>query len=1205
MPAVPSAKSGPRPVRKSRLLVLLLCLLAALAAFFLLETARAQEGTEYDYVDLLITYGYDRTAVSYSVLNSGTATATEVTVEFLLEDLQADTNDPPDVSDQRIVESTNQAFTWNIGTILPGESSPALEFSTELHSGHTTPNRIGVITATAKALQPEPGNLSANNVIKVYSFAYRTGIASSLHMEGNRLGLLLSVDDLAPAVGADLNFDLTARNFNVTQAAASDFINLIDDIEIKVELSNGLQFKTGWNPDKVTVAPDGQSATWEPDAVDTRGDVSPQIRPASRELADIQTQLTSDSLTDIPLEDRCITAWVADSTPAPSADYVLGSLTECLGDDPPVLLEEGSVAFLTSFPCIDDTHTDAHQCESVPGVAVAGRLPSRYEGYVESDDFDANLRSHSVGRTDEHIGGLQRSVFLDPESVVIQVKDPAGRVQDSHTQSVSAVSWQTARPAITNMNRAVDGVSIAYTRKDIKDASAWNSLGPRTLTVSRADGATPGKVKIRFLTNGNTFFDFSSTSTVTKSAFSITSTQTTEFAYFAEFETLGTYLVKYDLTMTDSSSDDYTDTGTYTFHVGPIAELEVRDVGASSDVPSTQRAFTIVAVNNGPDVAPAAEVTLTGLDATTCTGTATKGELEFASSDCTWTIGELKAKEASQIDNGRDGEILTIITTADVDSEITAEIENDQDYQVCIDSDGDDVTLTSPSSSACTTEDATNTWHTTPYYDYNDDNDSATIKAKDGTGADLPSLQSAVENTASITVTWDPITEVYGRGVTHYEVQRETNPWVTVADDVTGTQYIDTNVKAGDTYRYRVRAVNDWDHKGPWSQPMEGTVMVPDIPAPGAPTDLRATPLSSTEIFVTWDTPTGATVKHYQLHAASDDGFTTDLLDVVNNPGNSYSHRGLEAGTTWYYRVRAVNSEDEEGQWSATVNEQTDTDEDPQPEIRTVIQERVVTETETVAVPEPAFAYFSPTEVTRSVMENSAGGSPVGAPVAVIRNSGNSVAYSLEGDDAALFSIEADTGQILVGQDTVLDYESGTTSYSVEVVADPSSGDDVRATVTINVVDVVENATVAITPAGQPEVDTELTATLTHEGGDPTDPTWQWQRSTNGRLWLNIAGATDSTYKPTEQDAGHMLRAIVIYGEPSGDGHGVATMVTEALAGEAPGETPALSATAALYDANGDGSIDLDETLAAIADYFSEDLDSNGVLEVINAYFAG
>ena len=285
--------------------------------------------------------------------------------------------------------------------------------------------------------------------------------------------------------------------------------------------------------------------------------------------------------------------------------------------------------------------------------------------------------------------------------------------------------------------------------------------------------------------------------------------------------------------------------------------------------------------------------------------------------------------------------------------------------------------------------------------------------------------------------------------MTHYEIEWSADgatDWQQLADDVTSPRYVDTDVVAGDTRYYRIRAVNDWDHKGPWSQPMTGTVMVPETPDP----------------------------------------------EIITNT-------------------------------------------------ETVFRDRVVTRTETetvaVEVPEAAFAYFSPTEVTRSVLENSAAGSPVGAPVAVIRNSGNSVAYSLEGTDAALFTVEADTGQILVGQDTALDYESGTTSYAVEVVADPSSGDDVRATVTINVVDVVENATVAITPAGQPQVDTELTATLTHEGGDPADPAWQWQRSVTGRQWQNIADATSATYTPTEQDAGNMLRAIVIYGEPSGDGH--------------------------------------------------------------------
>ena len=133
----------------------------------------------------------------------------------------------------------------------------------------------------------------------------------------------------------------------------------------------------------------------------------------------------------------------------------------------------------------------------------------------------------------------------------------------------------------------------------------------------------------------------------------------------------------------------------------------------------------------------------------------------------------------------------------------------------------------------------------------------------------------------------------------------------------------------------------------------------------------------------------------------------------------------------------------------------------------------------------------------------------------------------------------------------------------------------------------------------------ELRATLTHGGGEPTNPAWQWQRSGSGGHWLNIniAGATGTSYTPTELDAGRRLRIIVLYGEPGG-GYGLAGAVTEVLEGEGDGGAAFLSDLAAGYDANGDGSIDLDEVLAAIAAYFGEELDSDGVLEVIGAYFA-
>ena len=285
------------------------------------------------------------------------------------------------------------------------------------------------------------------------------------------------------------------------------------------------------------------------------------------------------------------------------------------------------------------------------------------------------------------------------------------------------------------------------------------------------------------------------------------------------FGTLGTYEV--DLTMGGTySGTAYTPTGTYTFYVGPVAELEVRDGGENPVVPAGQRALTIVAVNNGPEDASAAQVTVSGLSAGDYVShSATAGS--FDSSTGIWTIGELRESGYYQDFYGRDGEVLTIITSAAVDAEITAAISNTKDYQVCIDSSGDDVDAASESACTATTG---NTWHSTEYYDYVSDNDSATITARGGTGTELLSL--GTQPRTGVVVSWNPVTEVNGRTVTHYEVQKRTNPWETVAR-VSETSYVDTKVAPGDTHEYRIRAVNDRGHPGPWSTPTAAVVEAP------------------------------------------------------------------------------------------------------------------------------------------------------------------------------------------------------------------------------------------------------------------------------------------------------------------------------------------------------------------------------------------
>ena len=102
---------------------------------------------------------------------------------------------------------------------------------------------------------------------------------------------------------------------------------------------------------------------------------------------------------------------------------------------------------------------------------------------------------------------------------------------------------------------------------------------------------------------------------------------------------------------------------------------------------------------------------------------------------------------------------------------------------------------------------------------------------------------------------------------------------------------------------------------------------------------------------------------------------------------------------------------------------------------------------------------FSPTGVTRRVEENSKGN--VGGPVTATDGNGDKLTYTLDGTDAGSFKIDMATGQLMVGDDVELDYESAKPSYVVMVTATDSIGIPTAppSTVTINVIDVDEKPT--------------------------------------------------------------------------------------------------------------------------------------------------
>ena len=145
---------------------------------------------------------------------------------------------------------------------------------------------------------------------------------------------------------------------------------------------------------------------------------------------------------------------------------------------------------------------------------------------------------------------------------------------------------------------------------------------------------------------------------------------------------------------------------------------------------------------------------------------------------------------------------------------------------------------------------------------------------------------------------------------------------------------------------------------------------------------------------------------------------------------------------------------------------------------------------------------------------------------------GDSIAWSLGGPDADLFSIE---DGILSFRDPP-DYEdpqsaaAGTNAYRVTIRAGGGTHE-----VTVTVTDVDEAGEVSISRL-QPQVSRPLSARLSDADAGVTGERWQWARSADGTTWTDLDGATSPDRSPAPADEGMYLRATVTYSDKFGPG---------------------------------------------------------------------
>ena len=147
-------------------------------------------------------------------------------------------------------------------------------------------------------------------------------------------------------------------------------------------------------------------------------------------------------------------------------------------------------------------------------------------------------------------------------------------------------------------------------------------------------------------------------------------------------------------------------------------------------------------------------------------------------------------------------------------------------------------------------------------------------------------------------LTWNAVP-----GATSYKVYRATSKSGTYSllGTVTTTSYTNTGAKEGTTYYYKVKAANGAGESA-YSNVVSGKVVV--TPKPAAPVVKIGNSATSGKPVLTWNAVSGAT--SYKVYRATSQNGTYSLLGTVTT--TSYTNTGAKAGTTYYYKVTAVNS---------------------------------------------------------------------------------------------------------------------------------------------------------------------------------------------------------------------------------------------------------------------------------------------------------
>ncbi|NDF34553.1 MAG: hypothetical protein EB154_01590 [Nitrosopumilaceae archaeon] len=166
-----------------------------------------------------------------------------------------------------------------------------------------------------------------------------------------------------------------------------------------------------------------------------------------------------------------------------------------------------------------------------------------------------------------------------------------------------------------------------------------------------------------------------------------------------------------------------------------------------------------------------------------------------------------------------------------------------------------------------------------------------------------------------INLSWTAPSSNGGYAITGYKIEYRigSGQYTTLVTTTnTATTYSHTGVTSGQVYVYRIYTVTSFGASEKPSSEIAVTLKPASATSvPGAPLGLSATATSPTQIVLSWTAPSsngGYAITGYKIDVKKGSASYTTLVSTTGNSSVTYSHTGLTTGTTYAYKVYAINS---------------------------------------------------------------------------------------------------------------------------------------------------------------------------------------------------------------------------------------------------------------------------------------------------------